>query len=57
MDLQLNEEARWATKLHNEKVLFSSPAILWIKCQFQGDAMPGYTAFLSKCIVSRAMAS
>jgi hypothetical protein len=28
MDLQLNEEARWATKLHNEKVLFSSPAIL-----------------------------
>lgn len=26
-------------------------------CQFQGDATPGYTAFLSKCIVSRAMAS
>jgi hypothetical protein len=31
VDLQLNEQARRATKLHNEKVLYSSPAILWIK--------------------------
>lgn len=28
VDLQLNEQARRATKLHNEKVLYSSPAIL-----------------------------
>ena len=28
VDLQLNKQARRATKLHNEKVLYSSPAIL-----------------------------